>query len=63
MKPKDNWVNEVLDRAVRTTEAWPEWMRRPEFQTVPAPTTKAGNSDNGNLMQLGPDQGHSDKRD
>ena len=26
-----NWVNDLLDRATKTVEAWPNWMRRGEF--------------------------------
>jgi hypothetical protein len=30
---KRNWVDEALDNATRTVEAWPAWMRRPEIRT------------------------------
>lgn len=35
---KRNWVNEVLDNAVRVYEAWPDWMKRPELQTPEYPS-------------------------
>ena len=32
MNYDDNWLNRILDNAVRTVEQWPEWMRRPEMR-------------------------------
>jgi hypothetical protein len=28
-----NWVDEILDNAVATVQAWPDWMKRPEFRS------------------------------
>lgn len=42
MNTKRNWVNDVLDRATRTTQSWPDWMRRPEFQTMAPSAAKLG---------------------
>lgn len=38
---KTNWVNDILDKAIRITNDWPAWMRRPEFQSRSEETLQA----------------------
>jgi hypothetical protein len=30
--PAQNWVNEIIDKAVREVKSWPEWMKEGEVR-------------------------------